>query len=84
MERLVQYLDDLEDFFYAVILLMERVRRAAQICVVLVASFAIQFLGVLLALSRPPLALACVSLLIVGMLYRGATGGNHGRHLTVA
>ncbi len=76
MERLVQYLDDLEDIYFALGLLMERVRRAIQLCLLLGISFGIQFLGVLLALSRPPLALAVVCLTVVGMLYRGVTASH--------
>jgi hypothetical protein len=76
MERLAQYLDDLEDLFFALGLLLERVRRAMQLGLVLIVSMAVQFLGILLALSRPPLALAFVCLTIVGMLYRAVTG-NH-------
>ena len=79
MERLVQYLDDLEDFYFATALLMERVRRAAQICLFLALSFGVQFLCVLLALSKPPLALAIVSLTVVGMLYRSVTVGHPAR-----
>ena len=74
MERLAQYFDDLEDLYYGLALVMERVRRALHISVLLVASFALQFVGVLLALSQPPLALAAVSLAVVTCLYRGATG----------
>jgi hypothetical protein len=74
MEVLAQYLDDLEDFFYATALLLERLRRLLQVAVVVVMSFVVQFLGILLALSRPPLALAVVSLTVVTLLYRGATG----------
>jgi hypothetical protein len=80
MERLLQYLDDLEDIYFATALLMERVRSAVQLGLLLTVSFAIQFLGVLLALSRPPLALAVVSLTVVGMLYRGVIGA-HPAHL---
>lgn len=76
MERLVQYLDDLEDLFYATALLMERVRRAIRVGLLLIISFTLQFFGIMLALSQPPLALAVVSLMIVGFLYRSATGGN--------
>jgi len=75
MERLVQYLDDLEDIYFATGLLMERMRRAIQMVVLLAISFIFQFLGILLALSRPPLAVAVVSLTVVGMLYRSVTGG---------
>ena len=73
MERLVQYLDDLEDLFYAAMLLTERGLKALQICFMLIASFIIQFLGILLALGRPPLALAIVCMAVVGMLYRSVT-----------
>jgi hypothetical protein len=76
MERLLQYLDDLEDIYFATALLMERVRSAVQLGLLLTVSFAIPFLGVLLALSRPPLALAVVSLTVVGMLYRGVMGAH--------
>ena len=75
MERFAQYLDDLEDVFYAIALVFERIRRALQVSLLLATSFIIQFLGILLALSRPPVALAVVCLTVVGMLYRGATGG---------
>jgi len=74
MERLMQYLDDIEDTVFAVALLMERVRRLLQTVLLLVASVIFQGLGVLLALSRPPMALAVVCLVTVGMLYRSATG----------
>lgn len=73
MERLVQYLDDLEDIYFATALVMERMRRAAQIFLLLAVSCGVQILGVLLALSSPPLALATVSLTVVGMLYRAVT-----------
>ena len=82
MERLAQYLDDLEDLFYAIALKMERIRKAAFVGIVLLFSFTLQFLGILLALSRPPLALAVVSLTVVGMLYRGVTGGFQEHHIT--
>ncbi len=83
MERLVQYLDDLEDLFYAAMLLMERALKALQICIMLIASFIIQFLGILLALGRPPLALAIVSLTVVGMLYRSVTSPHLPHHAAI-
>lgn len=76
MERLVQYLDDLEDIYFAAALLMERILNAAKLGLLLTISFSVQFLGILLALSRPPLALAMVSLTVVGMLYRSVTVGH--------
>jgi len=74
MERLMQYLDDVEDFVYAVALLAERARRFLQTALLLAASVIFQGLGVLLALSRPPMALAVVCLMTVAMLYRSVTG----------
>ena len=54
MERLVQYLDDLEDLVYAVALVMERIRKAVFFGILLLVSFTLQFLGILLALSSIP------------------------------
>ena len=71
MELFVQYLDDLEDLFYAFALMAERVFQAVRFCVFISASIAMQVLGVLLALANPPMAVAAASLLLVGMLYRG-------------
>ena len=82
MERLIQYLDDLEDIYFATALLMERILSGAKLALLLAISFSVQFLGVLLALSRPPLALAFVSLTVVGMLYRNVTVG-HPAHTLV-
>ena len=73
MERIVQYLDEFEDLICAVMMAKERLRRALQILLIVAASILLQTLGVLLALSRPPLALAAVSLMIVGMLYNVVT-----------
>jgi hypothetical protein len=80
MECLIQYLDDIEDFIFAIALLMERVRRAARTIAVVAASITMQGLGVLLALSQPPLALALASLLGVGMLYSAVTSSPQPRH----
>ncbi len=73
MERIVQYLDELEDLVCAMLTVEERIRRALQVLFVLVTSLLLQALGILLALSQPPLALAAVSLLIVGMMYKSVT-----------
>jgi hypothetical protein len=73
LERIVQYLDELEDLVCAMLTIKERIRRALQILFVLVTSLLLQALGILLALSQPPLALAAVSLLIVGMMYKSVT-----------
>ena len=50
MERIVQYLDDLEDLFYAFALKWERIRRALRFALFVTASVSLQFLGVFLAL----------------------------------
>ncbi len=72
MERLLQYLDDLEDIIYAVPLIAEQLRRATLRILFLLGSICLQVAGVVLALSHPPLALAVVMLLLVGMLFRAA------------
>lgn len=70
MERLIQYLDDVEDLFYAIALVMERLRRVLRTAVLIASSIVFQVLGILLALSRPPMALAVVTIVMVTMLYR--------------
>ena len=70
MERLLQYLDDLEDVIYAAPLIAEQLRRAIQRILFLLASILLQIGGVILALSHPPLALAVVTLMLVALLYR--------------
>ena len=75
MEVLVQYLDDLEDLIYAIVLLAEKIRNAVQFFLFMVASFSLQMCGVFIALVSPPMAVAVASLLLVGMLYRGVVQG---------
>ena len=70
MERLLQYLDDLEDVIYAAPLIAEQIRGATLRVLFLLGSFCLQVAGVLLALRHPPLALAVVTLLVVGLLHR--------------
>jgi hypothetical protein len=72
MEFLLQYLDDLDDFVGMFALAAERIRRALKAFLVMSVTLAIHLFGVMLALIQPPLALALVSLLAVGMLYRAA------------
>ena len=72
MEIIIQYLDDLEDLFYAFALKWERIRRAIRFALFVTTSILFQVFGVFLALSYPPFALAVAALLLVGMLYRGA------------
>ncbi len=70
MERLIQCLDELEDLIYAVPLVAEQVRGAIRRILFLLGSISLQVAGVVLALRHPPLALALVSLLLVGLLFR--------------
>ena len=70
MERFLQYLDDLEDLIYVVPLIAEQLRRAIQRIFFLLGAICLQVAGVVLALNHPPLALAIVALLLVGLLLR--------------
>ncbi len=70
MERFLQYLDDLEDLIYAAPLIAEQLRCAIQRILFLLGSICLQVGGVILALNHPPLALAVVTLLVVGLLLR--------------
>ncbi len=72
MERFVQYLDDLEDLFYAVALIWEGIRRICGFTFFIAASVLFQAFGIYLALTSAPLAVATASLLLVALLYRGA------------
>ena len=73
MERLLQYLDDLDDTFGMVGLIVERLRRFLiglffylTLCIAALASIG-------LAILHPPIALATSILLFVLLLYRSAT-----------
>lgn len=70
MERFLQYLDDLEDLIYVIPLIAEQLRRAIQRIFFLLGAICLQLAGVVLALNHPPLALAIVALLVVGLLLR--------------
>lgn len=73
MERVMQWLDDLDDLVAMVGLLSERIRNAACSLLLTAVALAVQIGGVLLALAHPPLALAMALLLAVSLLYRSAT-----------
>ena len=75
MEILAQYLDDFEDLIYALALLAEKIRNVVRFFLVMVTFVTLQSLGVLIALGRPPIAVAVASLLLVGMLYQGVVRG---------
>jgi hypothetical protein len=73
LERLLQYLDDLDDLYGAAGLLLERLRHFAWTLAVLTLSGMLLFGGILLALREPPLALATAILLFTTLLYRAVT-----------
>ena len=74
MERLLQYLDDMDDFVYALALTWERVRSICNLVFsVLLMSTALA-LGLYGAVTNPPLAVAGASLLAVALLYWGVVG----------
>lgn len=79
MECLIQYLDDLEDFFYAIALVGEKIRRFAKMLALSVLAVLIPGGGILLALVAPPLALAAVFMALSVLLYRAATGNSSQR-----
>lgn len=82
MECLLQYLDDLDDFVGTIALAAERIRRSIKTIALLLSTLCIQLFGVMLALRQPPLALAVVSLMAVGLLYRAVV--NHTTRRTTA
>jgi len=74
MECLVQYLDDLEDLFYAFALKAERIRQTLKFLLFMAAGATFQVCAVFIALKNPPMAVAVASLLLVGMLFRAVVG----------
>jgi len=75
MERILLYLDDLDDFCFA--LLFAGARRVRALARMIAAVF-IGLLGIatsLIATSEPPLGAATAALLLVLLLYRSATAG---------
>ncbi len=82
MEILVQYLDDLEDLFYAAALKAERVRQAFHFFLFMAASAILQLFGIFIALKNPPLAVAVASLLLVGMLFRAVVAFSPDAYVT--
>ena len=76
MERLVQWLDDLDDLVYMVGLIGERFRRGLRSLLMTGIVLSIQIGGVLLALRHPPLALATAMLLFVALFYHSVTSSH--------
>ena len=73
MERLLQYLDDLDDLFGIIGLLGERLRSLARLAGTISLLLVVESVGILLALSEPPLGLAVVILLFTALMYRAVT-----------
>lgn len=74
MERVMQLLDDLEDFVCAVALAAGRILLALRTLVLLVVSIVFQTGALLLALAQPPLGMAIAAILSVALLYRTVVG----------
>jgi hypothetical protein len=81
MECLLQYLDDLDDFVGILALAAERMRQFVRTAILVSVTLCVQLFGIFLALTQPPLALAAVSLLSVGLLYRAAVNNPVNRSL---
>ena len=73
VERILQWLDDLDDLFGAAGLLAERVRHLAVIMARLLVLLSVALCGVFAGLNEPPLGLAVAMLLFVFLLYRSVT-----------
>jgi hypothetical protein len=71
MECFLQYLDDLDDFYYAVALVWERIRSKLRFALFVGMALTLQLAGVLLALANPPLAVATACLLLVALMFHG-------------
>lgn len=74
MERLVQYLDDLDDLIFAIALKAERIRMAISFFLFVVTAATLQVACVLIALRHPPIALAIAALLTVSVLFDAVVG----------
>jgi hypothetical protein len=77
MERLLQYLDDLDDFVYAIALTWEKIRLLGRFSFLAIVMVILQALGIYAAIEYPPVAVSAGSLLVVGLLYRGAVHNVH-------
>lgn len=84
MECFIQYLDDLEDFFYGLALAWERIRRMCGTIFFAGSALALPALTLHLVLTQPPLAVAVSSLLLVGLLYLGAVSPSRGPRLATS
>jgi len=76
MERLLQYLDDLDDLFGMVGLINERLRRFTFALLSYLSLVSVAVAATWLATVHPPMALATSILLFVTLLYRSVTSPN--------
>jgi len=73
MERVLQYWDDLDDIVGAIRLKAEQVRSLVLFALGTALICVLQLGGILVALNKPPLALAIATILLVTLMYRTAT-----------
>lgn len=73
MERLLQYLDDLDDLYGALGLLYERLRVLLHALIALSLVTAVACGAIFLAVLHAPIALATSTLMFVFLLYRAVT-----------
>jgi len=73
LERLLQWLDDLDDLVGAIGLLAERMRHRLLTLARLLTLVSVAACGILAAIKEPPLGLAVAILLFVFLLYRVVT-----------
>lgn len=77
MEKVLQYLDDLDDLVGAFGLIGERLRAVFWLLVFVSLAAVMACGAVMLALAEPPLALATAAMLFVILLYRTVTQPVH-------
>ncbi len=73
LERFAQYWDDMDDWYWVLVLKLQKIRRIFRILTQAVAAAAAVLIGILLAAVKPPAALALAVLMFVTLLYRAAT-----------
>lgn len=73
MERILQYWDDVDDIIGACALYEERARRFMLFSLYTVLIAGLQIGGIVLAIYRPPIALATATILLVTLMYRSVT-----------
>ena len=84
MERILQYIDDLDDLYGMFGLMFERLRRLCVAVVYWCSLCGVALAGIGLAVLHPPMALATGTLLFVRLLYRLVTAPAAGRQAQTA